>query len=214
MGSDIPKPFIELAGKSILQRSIECFLETDGLVQVLIATSEDYFEFCSDIFDNYSNNNIVFSVVKGGSERQDSIRNAINQLFEEVELVAVHDAVRPFVKKKYIDECFELASKFGGAVLSVPVKDTIKKVNKDHIVTETPDRSQLWQSQTPQVFRKEIISKAYDSAIKDNFLGTDDSSLVERIGKEVKVVEGGRENLKITFPIDLNIAELIINEGL
>jgi len=214
MGSDIPKPFLKLFGKSILQRSIQCFLQIDGLMQVLIATSEEYFEECKSIFDDISHEEIQFNVVKGGNERQDSIWNAIQHLTTEIDLVAIHDAVRPFVKKVHIDNCFDAASEFGGAVLCVPAKDTIKKVNSENFITETPDRSQLWQAQTPQVFRKKIIAEAYESAIKENFLGTDDASLVERYGGTVKVVEGSRENLKITFPIDLKIAEFIIKEGL
>jgi 2-C-methyl-D-erythritol 4-phosphate cytidylyltransferase len=214
MGSDVPKPFIELVGKSILQRTIECFLKTEGLAMVIVVTSEDKFADCAQILDDIQGNGIDLKVVKGGAERQYSIWNAIRELPNNIELVAIHDAVRPFVKTEYIDKCFEAAAEFGGAVLSVPVKDTIKKINEDHLVVETPERSKLWQAQTPQVFRKDVIFKAYELAIKNSFLGTDDSSLVERMGETIKVIEGGRENLKITFPIDLKVAELIINEGL
>lgn len=214
MGSDVPKAFIEISGKTILQRSIECFLNIDGMKQIIIPAPKNYISACKRICSELENKSVNLEVVEGGSERQYSIWNGIKVLNSRMELVAVHDAARPFVKEKFIVNCFKAADIFGGAVLGAPVKDTIKKVNHEQVIVETPKRSQLWQAQTPQVFRKEIIVNAYESAIQDNFVGTDDSSLVERIGENIKVVEGGRENLKITFPIDLKIAELIISENL
>ena len=130
----------------------------------------------------------------------------------EIELVAVHDAVRPFVSVENILQCISVAEQVGGAVLGVPAKDTIKKVNSEGVIVETPKRAQLWQAQTPQIFQKALLGKAYDIAIKEGFFGTDDSSLVEHIGGKVKMVEGDRSNLKITYPIDLKIAELLIQE--
>lgn len=214
LGSDIPKPFIDLFGKTILQRSIECFLGVEGLVYVVIATSPDNFEGCNRIFEEFEQPDISFNLVKGGAERQASIWNAMNTLPDDIELVAIHDAVRPFASLESIEECFDTASELGAAIVGVPVKDTIKKIDSNERIVETPDRSELWQAQTPQIFKKDIITEAYELAVKENFLGTDDASLVERIGVDIKMVEGDRKNLKITYPIDLRIAELIIKDGL
>lgn len=214
LGSDIPKPFIELSGKTILQRSIECFLGVEGVVYVVVATSLDNFETCNRIFEEFKQPDISFNLVKGGAERQASILNAMNTLPDDIELVAIHDAVRPFASLESIEECFRAASELGAAIVGVPVKDTIKKIDANERIVETPDRSELWQAQTPQIFKKDIIREAYQFAVKENFLGTDDASLVERIGVDIKMVEGDRKNLKITYPIDLKIAELIIKDGL
>lgn len=214
MGSDVPKPFIEILGKTILQRSIECFLEVEGLSQVIVATSKEYIEDCVRIFGKLNDSEVSLLAIEGGTERQYSIQNALSKLEENIELVAIHDAVRPFVHIDHIRNCFNEAAEFGGAILGVPAKDTIKKLNTECIIEETPDRSALWQAQTPQVFKKDLIRKAYTSAIANNFLGTDDASLVEKIGGKVRVVEGDRGNFKITYPIDLKIAELILMNNL
>ncbi len=214
LGSRLPKPFIEIGGKSILERTISRFLKIDCLHQVIVATSSEYILTLEQIFSSFPHSHVNFIVVEGGNERQHSIYNALKKVQPEIELVAVHDAVRPFVSVENIFECISVAKEVGGAVLGVPAKDTIKKINSEGVILETPNRAQLWQAQTPQIFQKALLGKAYDIAIKDGFLGTDDASLVEHIGGVVKMVEGDRANLKITYPIDLKIAELLIQEEL
>lgn len=209
MGSDVPKAFIEISGKTILQRSIECFLNIDGMMQIIIPAPKNYISTCKRICSELENRSVSLEVIEGGSERQYSIWNGIKVLNSDIELVAVHDAARPFVKEEFIANCFKIADEFGGAVLGVPVKDTIKEVKRDLEIRSTPKRSSLWQAQTPQVFKKDLIVEAYESALKQDFLGTDDASLVERIGGKVKMVMGEAENLKITYPLDLKMAELI-----
>jgi 2-C-methyl-D-erythritol 4-phosphate cytidylyltransferase len=208
MGSDIPKPFLKVGGRSILEHTIAKFLEVPDLVQVIIATSEDHFLEVKAMFEG-APKNVEFKVVEGGKERQFSIYNALKEVLIQADLVAVHDAVRPFIRPELIVECCQVAAKYGGAVLGVPAKDTIKEVKGDNMISNTPDRSGLWQAQTPQVFQRELLVKAYELALKENIVGTDDASLVERIGGEVQMVEGDRENLKITYPIDFKIAKLI-----
>lgn len=209
MGSDVPKPFLKVGNRSILEHTISKFLEVPELIEVIIATSKDHIPDIHSIFGRISAN-VTLKVVEGGSERQFSIYNALQSISDDSTLVAVHDAVRPFIRPALIIECCNIAKEFGGAVLGVPAKDTIKQVNEDNVIKATPDRSFLWQAQTPQVFQKELLLKAYKSALEANFIGTDDASLVERIGGEVQMVEGDRENLKITYPVDLKIAELIL----
>lgn len=209
MGSNIPKPFIKIGGKPILEHTIDRFLEVENVIQILIATSPEYLDEISSMTSGLSDQ-VSFQVVEGGEERQFSIYNALQYVSPKAELIAVHDAVRPFVRPNLIRRCCEVAQQYGGAILGVPAKDTIKKVNEDVVITETPNRSFLWQAQTPQIFQKQLLMKAYGSAIQNEFIGTDDASLVERIGGKVKMVEGDRENLKITFPIDLKVAEIIL----
>lgn len=152
----------------------------------------------------------IASLVGGGVERQYSIYNAV-KLLGNSSIVLVHDAARPFINKNQIKQLTEVAKENGAAVLGVPIKDTVKKVSGD-VVDETVDRSSLWAIQTPQAFRISILKEAYEQALKDNFLGTDDASLVERLGKEVKIVLGDYDNIKLTTPEDLYFAEAIIEK--
>lgn len=208
MGSQVPKHLLKVAGKSILEHTVSKFLQVPKVLQIIIATSPAYLDEIRGLFSGLPES-IDFKIVEGGSERQYSINNALKEVLDDIHLVAIHDAVRPFIRPKLIETCCAAAEKNGGAILAVPAKDTIKKVSKEKVIVETPERSALWQAQTPQIFSKELLVEAYQSAIEDNFVGTDDASLVERIGGKVVVVEGDRENLKITYPVDLKIAEFM-----
>ncbi|TYP94129.1 2-C-methyl-D-erythritol 4-phosphate cytidylyltransferase [Fodinibius salinus] len=210
LGTEIPKPYLRLAGQTILHHSISRFLSLDGLSQVVIATSPQYIDRSEEILDNLLPASIVGICVEGGTERQDSITNALNKV-GDVGLVMVHDAVRPFVNEASITECCKVASKVGSAVLGIPAKDTIKRIDEEQYVQETPPRKLLWQTQTPQVFQKQIIMEAYEQAASNNIEATDDASLVERLGKKIKMVEGNRSNIKITYPLDLQLAKQLIN---
>ncbi|WP_020404624.1 2-C-methyl-D-erythritol 4-phosphate cytidylyltransferase [Gracilimonas tropica] len=213
LGHDIPKPFIRIGDKTILEHTVSRFTALPNLKQVIVATSKNYISTVRNMKVNIPEG-IDLIVVEGGEERQFSIHNALSEVSVDIELIAVHDAVRPFIRTKLIAQCCEVAAEVGGAIIGVPAKDTIKKVDASGKIIATPDRSELWQAQTPQVFRKSLLTEAYDSAMEAGFFGTDDASLVERIGGVVKMVEGDRENLKITYPVDLKIAELILGEQL
>lgn len=152
----------------------------------------------------------VLALVPGGTERQHSIFNALEHVKPEG-IILVHDAARPFIDKALIHPLIEAAELEGSAVLAVPVKDTIKKAIS-HVVSETVERTSLWAVQTPQAFRFSILFEAYRKAKEDNFLGTDDSSLVERLGYHVVIVEGNYDNIKLTTPEDLYFAEAIIRK--
>lgn len=213
MGTRVAKPFLKLNGVSILEHTIRSFAILAFVEQIIVATSAEAMDEVETTLDKFRQQVSSVHAVEGGEERQYSIYNALQIVSSETNLVAVHDAVRPFVSGAIISNCMERASVIGGAIVAVPAKDTIKKVDDDFKITDTPDRSNLWQAQTPQIFRKQLLMKAYESAGRENFIGTDDASLVERIGGIVEVVEGDRRNLKITYPIDLKVAELILNEG-
>lgn len=152
----------------------------------------------------------VIALVPGGKERQDSIYSAL-KCVKQNGIILVHDAARPFIEKKYIHSLLEAAETSGAAILAVPVKDTVKKAT-GQIVTETVERTSLWAVQTPQAFRFSILLAAYQKAVDDDFIGTDDASLVERLGYDVLIVEGDYDNIKLTTPEDLYFAEAIMRK--
>lgn len=209
MGTEIPKPYLDLMGKTVLERTLSCFAGLENLQQVIVSTSDPFrdqtFEIVERLFENTDK-----IVVEGGRRRQDSIYNALLQVGESVELVAVHDAVRPFIKRDIVRSCLKMAEEVGGAIIGVPVKDTIKQVNAAGIIDKTPDRSQMWQAQTPQIFKKNVFIEAYRYANIQNTAVTDDASLFEAFGRDVQIVEGERDNFKLTYPIDFKIAEMLI----
>lgn len=208
---ETPKPYLQLSGRTILEHTIRRFLSLDELNQVIVATSEEYIHTAKQILQNVLPEGIKGRCLVGGRERQDSIYNALGEVWD-VDLVIVHDAVRPFVKLSHITKCCDVAAQVGGAILGVPAKDTIKRIDEQQMIVETLSRKFLWQAQTPQVFQKSMILEAYQKARKDSFAGTDDASLVERLGKQVKMVEGERSNFKITYPLDLELAQLLIDK--
>ncbi|HET6528749.1 MAG TPA: 2-C-methyl-D-erythritol 4-phosphate cytidylyltransferase [Balneolaceae bacterium] len=211
LGEQIPKSFIKLSGCPILAHTLRRFLPLKGLVQIIIATSEDFLSEARQILKTEAPESIKTSAIAGGKERQHSIGNALNELLE-ADLVIIHDAVRPFVKLNHIDACCKAASETGAALLGVPAKNTIKEIDDEHFIRRTPDRESLWQAQTPQVFKKQLIVEAYRQAMNENYIGTDDASLVEKLGQKVKMIKGDPSNFKITYPVDLQLARLLIEE--
>jgi 2-C-methyl-D-erythritol 4-phosphate cytidylyltransferase len=211
IGAEVAKPYLRIAGKTIIEHTICKFASISGLAQVIIATTPEYFNDASAV-KNLLPEEVDVRVIEGGKERQDSIYQALQIVGESVELVAIHDAVRPFVSEDSVYDCLSLANESGAAILGLPVKDTIKRVDSKGLILETPERSRLWKAQTPQIFRQSLIRKAYEKAVRENFLGTDDASLVEYYGKNVFVTEGDQQNFKITYPLDLRVAELLLTE--
>ena len=155
----------------------------------------------------------VVSVVAGGKERQDSVWNGLQAVPADTEIVLIHDGVRPFVTEEILNDSIETAMEMGGCVAGVPAKDTIKVCNEENIAVATPDRNTLWQIQTPQTFRKELILQAYVQAKEEGFAGTDDASLAEHSGYPVKVIMGSYRNIKITTKEDLLVGEAFLKEG-
>lgn len=210
MGTEVPKPYLTISGKTVLEHTLNCFAGIKGLKQVVISTSVQYIDFtrkkAEQLFPE-----LEIDVVMGGKERQDSICNALSAVNQDIDLVIVHDAVRPFISSHQIYDCIYSASEKGAAIIAVPVKDTIKKADRYMNIAETPQRKYLWQAQTPQVFSRKLIMNAYCEAKKSDFQGTDDASLVERLGLPVAIVEGDRMNFKLTYPLDFKIAESLIN---
>ena len=149
----------------------------------------------------------------GGASRQESFRRGLEKLDSDCEIVAIHDGARPFVSSSLIDRCVGEAYRIGAVVIGVPVRDTIKVVSEKHWVQTTPARNTLWEIQTPQVFRKEVIMEAHDWGVRQAIEATDDAMLVEGVGKPVFLLEGERTNIKITVAEDVSLAETLLGKG-
>ncbi|MBQ3615718.1 MAG: 2-C-methyl-D-erythritol 4-phosphate cytidylyltransferase [Anaerotignum sp.] len=212
MGTDISKQFLPLCGKEILTHTVEVFEKADRIRDIVLVTGTDSLQDVQDMVREYGWQKVI-SVVAGGKERQDSVWNGLQAVSEDTEIVLIHDGVRPFVTEEILDLSIETAVEMGGCVAGVPAKDTIKVCNSENIAVDTPDRSTLWQIQTPQTFRKELIVKAYEQAKAEGFAGTDDASLAEYSGYSVKVIMGSYRNIKITTKEDLLIGEAFLKEG-
>lgn len=199
-----PKQFLEIDGKPLFIRSLEVAERSEYVSEIIISTEQESIELVEQLCKKYK----IFKVkniISGGDERQYSIENAL-EYCEDNSIIAVQDAVRPFLKEKYFYqalEMFEEDLKIDGVVVGVPLKDTIKRVSIDGKVIETPKREEYIAVHTPQIFKDRILKEAYKKAREDNFLGTDDSSLVERIGGKVKILIGDYDNIKITTVEDL-----------
>ena len=152
----------------------------------------------------------ISQVVPGGKRRQESVKNGIDSLPKDVEIVVIHDGVRPFVTKEMIEESIRSAVRFGAVVMAMPVKETIKMAHSDGTVLQTLDRESLWQVPTPQTFQAKVIKEAYYKAAEESFIGTDDASLVERLGLKVHILPGSYTNIKITTPEDWMLANLFL----
>lgn len=197
------KPFATLADRAVWLHSAEKFLNRDDVKQVIIVISpEDREDFQMRFGANIAI--LGIDVVEGGAERADSVRNALEQVKPEIEFVAVHDAARPCLANEWIDNVFSTAEETGAALLAIPVSSTLKRVGPDNTIEETVPRDQLWEAQTPQVFRRELLVEAYAKPADPP--ATDDAELVQRLGKPIKVVPGSPINLKITSKEDLRLA--------
>lgn len=209
MKKDINKQFIKLKNKEIVAHTIEKFYNSENIDDMVVVIREDEEEyFNKNIKEKYGFTNI--KVAHGGNERQDSVFNGIKMLKKECDVVLIHDGARPFVTEDIIKRSINKANEHNAIVVGVKVKDTIKVVSDNGNIVDTPNRSYLWSVQTPQVFKYDIITKAYEDAYNNNYYGTDDAMLVERIGYNVKMIEGSYNNIKITTQEDLEFGEQIL----
>ena len=204
------KQFHFLEGKPVLAHTLDKF-ETCPLIRsIILVVGQEDMDYClKEVVEKFEFKK-VSQIVPGGKRRQESVKNGIDALPKDVKVVAIHDGVRPFVTKTMIEDSIQSAVRFGAVVLAMPVKETIKMSNPDGTVLKTLDRESLWQIQTPQTFQVNIIKEAYYQATKDGFAGTDDASLVERLGVAVHILPGSYTNIKITTPEDLLLANLFL----
>ncbi|MEN6457621.1 MAG: 2-C-methyl-D-erythritol 4-phosphate cytidylyltransferase [Thermoguttaceae bacterium] len=198
------KPFVPLANKALWLHSAERFLGRNDVAQtILVISPHDRADFNFKFSANVAI--LGIDVIDGGAERADSIQAALARVKPDVDFICVHDAARPCLCDPWIDEIFAAAEKTGAAIFAVPVAGTLKRVGTDRRIVETVSRDSLWEAQTPQVFRRQLLFEAY--AKRDGFNATDDAQLVERIGHPVTVVPGSPINMKITTRDDLRLAE-------
>lgn len=208
-----PKQFLEIGGKPIVEWAVAAFEKAGVIDEIILVVNKE--DISKATMFKYSK---LKQVVAGGEERQASVNNGLKVVADDTEIVAIHDGARPFITPEIIENAVAEAKASGAVVVGVPVCDTIKRVTRlvpsgvegdGRRIVETVDRSELWRAQTPQVFKKDIIIKAFES----NDRVTDDAMLVEKMGIPVKMVMGSYRNFKITTPDDLAIAEKIIKEG-
>jgi len=204
MGSGIPKQYLELAGKPVLMHTLERFKAFDESIEIITVLPENQIRFWSDLQRKYSFN-IPHTLVKGGRSRFFSVRNGL-EFVEEPAIVAIHDGVRPFVSMDTIRRCFETAEKLGNAIPVITPIDTLRMVSE---TSSYPiNRMNVKQVQTPQVFDAGLIRKAYGQEYLPEF--TDDATVLEKTGVKINLVEGNRENIKITNPEDLLISNALL----
>ena len=204
----IDKVMAPLGGEPMIVRTVRAFQNCDAIASIVIVTREDLIRPISRLCRDMSK---VTAVVCGGSSRQESVHLGLNALPKGTKLAAVHDGARPLVSWQVIDRAVRAANTYGGAAPAIAVKDTIKVV-KGGLVESTPDRASLQAVQTPQVFDFDLLRGALKKAQEDKAQVTDDCSAVERLGMKIKIVEGDERNLKVTTPLDLKIAELLLEE--
>lgn len=215
MGGAVNKQYLSLADRPILAHTLALFDHHPKIDRIYVISPREEIDYCrAEIVDRFGFSK-VWNVVPGGSERQESVRNGLRACAAaDTDIILIHDGVRPFFPVDRLEELLDTAARVGGCVLGVPVKDTIKAV-ADGLVESTPERRRLWQAQTPQAFPFAVISDAHERAHRDGYRGTDDASLVERLGQPVAMIEGSYRNIKITTPEDLVLARafLATSEG-
>lgn len=204
----IDKVMAKLRGEPMILRTVRNFQNCDAISEIVIVTREDLILPITGLCKGMSK---VTAVVAGGKSRQESVHLGLNALSGKVKLVAVHDGARPLISWQVIDRAVRAANTYGAAAPAVPVKDTIKVV-QGGVVKETPDRAALFAVQTPQVFDFDLLRGALKKAELDGAPLTDDCSAVERVGFSVKIVEGDERNIKVTTPIDLKIAQMLLED--
>lgn len=207
MRTGFNKQFIQLGDRPIIVHTLQVFERIKAIDQIVVVTGSQDVAKCRDLCRSYGIRKVTH-IVKGGETRQDSVRIGLNVLTSE--WVLVHDGARPFVSKAMIEVLLESVYKHGAAVLGVPVKDTVKRVDSEGVIEETPDRQSMWAVQTPQAFRLSELKKAHETALRERFAATDDAMLMEYMEVQVRMVRGDYYNLKITTPEDLWFAEAIL----
>jgi 2-C-methyl-D-erythritol 4-phosphate cytidylyltransferase len=210
MGEKLPKQYLMVGGVPLLVYSLRVLEAVEAITEIIVAVPEADLDYCrEDIVTSFGMKK-VSQVVAGGRRRQDSVRHAISAIAHSYDFVLVHDAARPFVTVPIVNHALETAYRVGGAVVAIPMPDTVKRVDATGLIQETLRREPLWLIQTPQVFRFSWLLEAHQSAEENNLEVTDDAALIEQLGYPVSVVQGSSTNIKITRPEDLQLGEAIL----
>jgi 2-C-methyl-D-erythritol 4-phosphate cytidylyltransferase len=210
MGGSVRKQFRFLGGVPLVVHSLRVLQSSPVVDAIILAVPQSDLDFCqSDIVDAHRFSKVV-KIVAGGTERQDSVRNALAAVDDRTDVVVVHDAVRPFLTERMVEEVVAATRANGAAIIALPMRDTVKQVGPDRVIERTVDRRPLWLAQTPQAFRTAWLKEAHAKAQAGGVAATDDAYLVECLGRPVSVVEGSGENIKVTRPEDMIIGEAIL----
>lgn len=210
MGGSVPKQFLALGGQPLIFHSLRVLQASSVITEIILAVPQNEMDYCLKEIVAKQHFTKVTKVVPGGHERQDSVRHALEAVRDDVDVVLVHDAVRPFLTGHMVEEVVKAARAKGAAIIALPMKDTVKQVRADHVIERTVDRQSLWLAQTPQAFRRDWLLAAHRKAHAEGIHATDDAYLIEWAGHPVVVVEGSGENIKLTRPEDMVIGEAIL----
>lgn len=209
MGASINKQFIPLLGQPILAHTLSLFEASEYITEIVIVGAQEDLEAIQELVHEWGFRKVV-SITLGGKERQESVSAGVKALSTSIQRVVVHDGARPLLTLETLNRFFTEAEKSSAAIMAIPVKDTIKRVDTQGKVLETPPRESLRAVQTPQVFDRVLLEKAHRKAAAAGYLATDDAGLVEWLGYPVQVFDGSPENIKITTPEDIDFAESIL----
>jgi len=212
LGGRIPKQFLQLKGVPILERSVSLFESLRAVDEIVVVSARDHVVRTERLIRRMGCRKIV-SIISGGKERQDSVWNGMHAFISKPDIILVHDAARPLISRIVVEAVIAAAIRHRAAVVGVRVNDTIKLEGKKGFYRRTLDRSKLWAVQTPQGFRFDLLMRAHQAARRARYLGTDESSLVERLAIPVRIVEGDHINIKITTRQDLRLAEMWLDRG-
>ena len=213
MNDSVRKQYIALDGSPILRHTLKIFDSCPLVIQIILVVPKEDFDFCRNDILMPAKLQKDINLVAGGPERQDSVYNGLQIIKPDDGIVVIHDGVRPFVRQEQLVACIKGGAEFGACIIGIPAFDTVKQVNAKNEIVQTHRRDTMWLAQTPQTFRAKLIKKAHEAAKQDGFIGTDDASLVERLGQTVKIIPGSRSNIKITSQEDLELARAILHSS-
>lgn len=211
LAAGVSKGFLPIAGRPLVLRTLERVFAAQTIKNAVLVVSAADLQRCeSMLWADPALRDRPWLLQAGGASRQQSAKRGLERVSPDSDIVVIHDGARPFVSAELIDRCIEVAAEKGAAVAGLPVRDTIKAVSSERWVQSTPERSTLWEIQTPQAFKRELIVLAHERAEREGIEVTDDAMTMERLGLPVYVVDGDRANFKITLPEDVRLAELLI----
>ena len=214
MKGTMRKQYLNLSGRPVLAHSIIAFDSCSLVEEIFLVVPKEDVKYCQKNILSLLDLKNQINLVHGGAERQNSVYNGLQSITKNAETVVIHDGVRPLIQPEDIKKCIFGSKKYGACILGTPSSDTLKRVDKTDTVETTIPRENIWLAQTPQAFQYELILKAHETARRDGYVGTDDASLVERLGENVKIINGGRFNIKITNKEDLAVARAMFDAGL
>jgi 2-C-methyl-D-erythritol 4-phosphate cytidylyltransferase len=214
IGGEVPKTYLSIAGRPLVLRTVDRMFSSRAVENVVLVIAAGESARCEALLRaDPALQNCRWLLQVGGATRQQSVKNGLEKVSASTDIVIIHDGARPFVSTGLIDRCVDAATLKGAVVPGLPVRDTIKAVSEERWIQSTPERGNLWEIQTPQVFKRDLIVAAHERAEREGAKATDDAMLVERIGEPVFVLDGERTNFKITVPEDVWLAEALIQEG-